>query len=115
MALHRPDDAAQSGMRPNDRGFRMALDQASHLLEITRRLTRPRKRGIHIVVEDYQQAALRAEIENAIQSGILKARNLASDLGGYELLVDGELSDSCEDSGKGPEHSLDVIDCIHIR
>src|SRR6516165_1463648 len=97
-----PDDAAQAGMGPNDRGFRMTLDQASHLLEITRRLTRPRKGSIHIVVKDYQQPAFCTKIENAVQSGILEARNFASDLGGYELLVNGKLSDSGEDSGKGP-------------
>jgi hypothetical protein len=64
------DDSAESHVRPDDRGVRVAPEQRLHLREIHRLGARLRERHVHVVVEDHHEPGLPREIENPVHGRI---------------------------------------------
>jgi hypothetical protein len=111
---HRPDYPSEPHVGPDDDSLGMAPDQRRELLHHVGVLPGLRERHVHVVVDDAKQPGLRAEVEDPVQGGIGQARRLAVDLGGDELLVDGELADAAEDPGERAEDPLDVVHRVHV-
>ncbi len=99
---------------PDDRRLGMPPQQRLHLGEEDRLLSRLGERHIHIVVDQDDEPHLAREVEDPVQGRIDQARDLARDLRGHELLVNGELADPREDARKGPQHPADVIGGVHV-
>ena len=107
------------GMGPNDGGARMALEKGSYLVEIGGfsfiLCHGACKRNVDIVVEDDNEAHFGREIEDTIESWVLKAGDFAGNLRGHELLVNGEFADAREYARERLQDPADVIHGIHVR
>src|SRR6185312_15875713 len=114
MVLNWTHDASHSRVRPNDRGLRMPFDERSHLLQVGRWFAGLRERSVEVIVDDHQQTALSAEIEDSIESRVVQARDFSRDLRGNKFFMNGELADAGEYSRKDFEYAFNVIDRIHV-
>jgi hypothetical protein len=65
-------------------------------------------------VHEDDETNIAREIEDAIESRVGKTGRAPSDLGGDELLMDGELTDSGKDTGIDLEYASNVIDRVHV-
>jgi len=55
---------------PDDRRFRVSPEQRDHLLEVRRLGAGLRKRHVHVVVEDHDEACFTREVENPVHRWI---------------------------------------------
>ena len=60
------------------------------------------------------KSGLCGKIKNSVESRVLKTGGFSRDLRGHELLVNRELSDSREHTGKCLEHAPDVVRRVHV-
>src|SRR5262249_21614922 len=115
----RRNNTAEAGMSPDDRGVRVALEEGSDLIEIGGAGSvfchDARERNVDIVVEDDDKARLTSEIEDPIQSWILKASDFAGNFRRHKFLVNGEFTNPREHAWECLEGSADVIRSIHVR
>jgi hypothetical protein len=108
------NDAAETEVSPDDRGLRVPPQECLHLREVHRLGVGLRKRHVEVVVEDDDETRFGGEVEDPIEGRIGQAGGFADDLRGHELLVDTELADPGEDTGKRLQYSPDVIDAVHV-
>src|SRR5580704_7466025 len=115
VILNGPDYAADTGMRPNDRRVGVTFQERLHLFEVCRRRAFFGEWNIDIVVNQHNQPNFGGEVENTVQSGILKACHLTSYLRGYELLMNRKFPDAGKDTGKRLQHAANMVRRIHVR
>src|SRR6476646_2155358 len=102
-------------MRPNNGGGWVTLKKSFHPIEIGRFGSCFRKRSINIVVQNDHQTNFRGKIQNEIESRILQAGDFARNFCRDEFLMNCELTDASEHSGKSLKDSANVVSSIHIR
>ena len=93
---------------------RMTLEKGFYLVEIRRLRSFFGKRPIHVVMNQHNQSDLAGEVEDPVQRRVLQARNRTGDLGGYELLVNGELANAGEYTRKSLQHPANMIHRVHV-
>jgi hypothetical protein len=92
----------------------MPPQERFHLREIDGLRIRFRERHVDVVVQDHDEPRFGGEREDAIEGRVLQACGLAVDFSRDEFLVDAELADAREDTGKRLQHATDVIDAVHV-
>ena len=123
MRFDGADDATEAGMGPDDGGFGMALDESFHLGKVEG-LGAGSIGGniglvfgegrIDVVVDDDDETGIGGKIEDAVESGILKAGDIAGNFRGDKFLVNGEFTDTGKDAGKGLQDAANVVGGVHI-
>src|SRR5262245_56624240 len=102
MAVDGPYHATHAHMSPYDRSPWMTLKQRYHLVQISRRRVRIRKRYIHIVVNQNHKAGFFSQVQHTVYRRIDKTGDATSHLARHEFLVNRELTDAVEHTGKSP-------------
>src|SRR5579859_659232 len=118
MILARSDSAAEAGVCPDDGSARVALEDGDKLFEVGGLGGVPGnvfcEGEIDIVVKNDDEAGFGGEIKDAVEGGIFEAGDFAWDFCGDEFLVNGELTDASEDTGKRLQNTANVIGSVHV-